>query len=157
MEKEKLSLKVYTIIILFIHFKRIIYICRLSPSKTPIYTKKLSRQIHQFITWSDTWPLVFDSSKRFSFKESSPCSKEKERYCQSIILFKDSLRRRENPFVRGNIYIYICKKVHIVMKNKTLTILFIYKICMIPAKITLQYPFYFVIFSPNYLYRRFFY
>ena len=35
------------------------------------------------------------------------------------------------------------------MKNKTLTILFIYKICMIPAKITLQYPFYFVIFSPN--------
>ena len=35
------------------------------------------------------------------------------------------------------------------MKNKTLTILFIYKICMIPAKITLQYPFYFVSFSPN--------
>ena len=29
------------------------------------------------------------------------------------------------------------------MKNKTLTILFIYKICMIPAKVTLQYPLYF--------------
>ena len=35
------------------------------------------------------------------------------------------------------------------MKNKTLTILFIYKIWMIPAKTTLQYPFYFVSFSPN--------
>lgn len=44
---------------------------------------------------------------------------------------------------------YIYKKVHIVMKNKTLTVLFIYKICMIPAKIALQYPFYFTSFSPN--------
>ena len=44
------------------------------------------------------------------------------------------------------------------MKNKTLTVLFIYKICMIPAKITLQYPFYFVSFSPNnYLNRSFLY
>ena len=44
---------------------------------------------------------------------------------------------------------YIYKKVHIVMKTKTLTVLFIYKICMIPVKITLQYPFYFASFSPN--------
>ena len=33
------------------------------------------------------------------------------------------------------------------MKNKTLTILLIYKIWTIPAKITLQYPFYFVSFQ----------
>ena len=156
MEKEKLSLKLYTIIILFIHFKRIILHMPVIPFRyANIYKETLAANspIHH-MTCHMTISIWF--FHEIFIQRIIALFERKERYCQSIILFKDSLRRREKPFVRGNIY--ICKKVKIVMKNKTVTILFIYKICMIPAKITLQYPFYFIIFSPNnYLYRSFLY
>ena len=73
-----------------------------------------------------------------------------EIFIQRIIALFEKIRRlvkATGKTVRTWQYTY--KKVHIVMKNKTLTILLIYKIWMIPAKITLEYPFYFVSFSMN--------
>ena len=128
------------IITLFIHFKRItLHMPVVIFRNANIYN--IRRRIHQLITWPVTWPLVFDFIQRII------ALLEREGKMLPINHTFRRLVKATGKTVRTWQYIY--KKVHIVKKNKTLTILFIYKICMIPAKITLQYPFYFASFSPN--------
>ena len=128
------------IIILLIHFKRInLHMPVVIFRNANIYN--IRRRIHQLITWPVTWPLVFDFIQRII------ALLEREGKMLPINHTFRRLVKATGKTVRTWQYIY--KKVHIVKKNKTLTILFIYKICMIPAKITLQYPFYFASFSPN--------
>ena len=128
------------IIMLLIHFKRItLHMPVVIFRNANIYN--IRRRIHQLITWPLTWPLVFDFIQRII------ALLEREGKMLPINHTFRRLVKATGKTVRTWQYIY--KKVHIVVKNKTLTVLFIYKICMIPAKITLQYPFYFASFSPN--------
>ena len=155
MEKEELSLKVSTIIILLIHFKRIILHMPVIPFRNAnIYKETLAANspIHH-MTCHMTISIWFFHE---IFIQRIIALFERKGKILPINHTFQRIVKATGKTVRT--WQYICKKVHIVMQNNTLTILFIYKICMIPAKITLQYPFYFVIFSPNnYLYRSFLY
>ena len=135
MEKEKLSLKVCTIIILFIHFKRIILHMPVIPFRNAnIYKKTLAANspIHH-MTCHMTISIWFFHE---IFIQRIIALFERKGKILPINHTFQTLVKATGKTVRT--WQYICKKVHIVMQNNTLTILFIYKICMIPAKTTLH-------------------